>query len=164
MGEIFNEQLEKAKKLSGYNKARASRLLDDLATAYISDNFDGLDKSYYAVKSIRKSLSSAGYSISEIDDYLLQYSYITKTQINKLRNQSIYMNDSCSITPHIENIADKETKRIATDIIIDVLKSKPELLKALKKNMNQSNMQKKFSISNTSMLKSFYEKHKSIID
>ena len=163
MGEIFNEQLEKAKKLSGYNKARASRLLDDLATAYISDNFDGLDKSYYAVKSVRKSLLTAGYTVSEIDDYLLEHSYISKTRMNKLRTQSIYMNDSCSIAPHIENIADRETVRLATDIIIDTLQSKPDLLQALKSGHSRQRIEYKHKIKNVIELQNFYNKYNDII-
>lgn len=162
--EIFNEQIKKAEKLSHYNKSRASRLLDDLATAYISQDFNTLDKSFYAVKSARKSLSSAGYTLAEIDDYLLQYSYITKTQINKLRNQSIYLNDSISIAPHIENIQDKETKIKETDLIIDTLKSNKKLLRALQKNTRQDHISEKFKISNPVLLKQFYEQHKSIID
>lgn len=162
--EIFNEQLEKARKISGYNKIRSSRILDDLATAYISNQFDGLDSSYYAVKSIRKSLLSQGFTVSEIDDYLLEYSYITKTQINKLRNQSIYMNDGISIVPEIENIKDRELKRINTDLIIDTLKSKPALLSALQKNISQQALNKYYNIKNATALKEFYNNNKEIID
>ena len=161
---IFEEQIKKAEKLAGYNKQKACRLLDDLATAYISQDFNTLDKSYYAVKSIRKTLSSMGYTLAEIDDYLLQFSYITNTQIRKLRTQSIYMNDSMSIVPHIENIKDKEQKRIETDLIIDTLKSKPKLLQALQKGLNKSTLLRTYDIHNPTLLQDFYNKHKSIID
>lgn len=161
---IFEEQIEKAKKLSGYNKQRASRLLDDLATAYISDSFDTLDKSYYAVKSARVSLRAQGFTVSEIDDYLLEYSYLTKTKINKLRHQSIYMNDSPAIAPYIENIESRETKRICNDLIIDTLKSRPALLKALQKNMSASNITRDLKVKNATLLINFYNEHKSIID
>ena len=160
---IFDEQLQKAQEIAKYNKLRSSQLLDDLSTAYISNEFDTLDKSYYAVKSIRKSLRSQGYTLAEINDYLLEYSYITKTQINKLRNQSIYMHDSMTITPHIENIADRETKQKATDIIIDTLKSKPKLLSALKRGVSAQYITQKLHVNNSTMLIDFYNKHKEII-
>jgi len=163
MGIIFDEQIKKAEKLSGYNKQKASRLLDDLATAYISDNFDGLDKSYYAVKTTRKMLASMGFTLSEIDDYLIEHSYITKTRINKLRTQSIFMNDSISIAPHIENIADRETEQKVNDIIIDTLKSKPKLLSALKRGVSAQYITQKLNVTNSTMLIDFYNKHKEII-
>ena len=165
MGKYFDEKLSKVSQLAKYNKVKSSRILDDMATAYISGvELKGLDEALSGVFSIRKSLLSQGYTIAEIDDYLLEYSYITKTQIRKLRTQSIYMNDSVSIAPNIENIETKVQKRKETDLIIDILKSKPDLLKALQKGIARTTIESKFKTCNTSKLIDFYNQHKSIID
>ena len=75
MGEIFNQEIEKAKSLS-YNRTRQARVLDDLGTAYLSTDFEGLDKSLLSVKTARKYLSSQGYTQAEIDDFFLQKSLL----------------------------------------------------------------------------------------
>ena len=67
MGEIFDKELEKAKSLA-YSKVRQTRVLDDLGTAYLSTDFEGLDKSLMSIKMARKYLSSRGYTQAEIDD------------------------------------------------------------------------------------------------
>ncbi len=164
MGEIFDKELNKAKKLSSYNKTKAYKLYDDMATAYISDEFDGLDKSLVAVKTAKKALRAKGIRQDIIDDYFLQRSYLSKTVLRQLVNDSIYTDNTVSIAPHIENIKDREQKRIETDLIIDTLKSKPILLSALKRNVSAQYITQKLRIHNATILKDFYNKHKDIID
>ena len=54
MGEKFNNELSKIQNMKVYSK-RKQRALDDLATAYISDSYNGLDESLIAVKSAKKA-------------------------------------------------------------------------------------------------------------
>jgi len=162
MRENFDKELNKIKTI---NKSKSYRLLDDLATSYISAYADNkhLDESLLYVKLTRKYLTSKGFTVAEIDDYLLERSYISKVQLNRLKTESIYMNDSPAIARHIENIQDRLEKKKTTDIIIDHLKSKPELLRALKKGINKSNLNRKYNIENPVLLQKFYAEHKGII-
>ncbi len=162
MRENFDNQLSKLEKMK---TEKRFRLLDDMSTAFISaySSNEHLDKSLMYVKLTRKALLSKGFSLAEIDDYLLEQSYISKRQINRLITDSIYMNDNMSIAPHIENRADKQQEKNVNDLIIDKLKSKPELLEALKRGVSRENLAITFNLKNTTLLKNFYEKHKEII-
>ena len=163
MRENFDKEIEKVKTV---NKSKSFRLLDDLATSYISSYADDkhLDESLLYVKLTRKYLTSKGFTLSEIDDYLLERSYISKTNLNRLKTESIYMNDSTALAKHIENIQDRIQEKNCTDLIIDNLKTKPDLLEALKKGINKSNLNRKYNISNPVLLQNFYNKYKDIIE
>ena len=161
MGEKFNQEIDKIKALKSYSKQKES-LLSDLGTAYISDQFEGLDKSLVAVKSMRKALRAAGYSQQEIEDYLIQYSYITSTLIRKMFNESIY-NEDCSIKNVVE-IVPFHTDYNTTDIIISELKSRPALVKALQAGIHKSNLSRTYGIKDPTLLKSFYAKYENIIN
>jgi len=162
MRENFNMQLSKVEKMKTEQRFR---LIDDLATAFISSyaSNDHLDKSLMYVNLTRKVLLIKGFTLAEIDDYLLEQSYISKRQINRLRTESIYMNDNMSIAPHIENKADRQQEKNGTDIIIDKLHSEPVLLSALKRNVSEAHLRQNLKIKNATLLKNFYEKHKDII-
>lgn len=162
MGEKFNTELNKVQAIKSYNKTK-QRLLDDMATAYISNSFNGLDESLIAVKSIRKALRANGYTAQQIDDFLVEYSYITKSQIRRYYNQSIY-NEDCSIKSNVAQVVANHSDRTTTDLIIDELQKRPALLKALQKGMRADQIQRDFKINNTTLLKNFYEQHKDIIN
>lgn len=163
MRENFDKEIEKVKTV---NKSKSFRLLDDLSTAYISSYADDkhLDESLLYVKLTRKYLTSKGFTLAEIDDYLLERSYISKTNLNRLKTESIYMNDSPAIAKHIENIQDRIQGKNCTDIIIDRLKSQPDLLDCLKRHVNESYIKRKFNINSPTLLQNFYDKNKNIID
>lgn len=163
MGEKFNAELEKIKEISVYNKSKAYSMLDDMATAYLSSEFDGLDKSLLAVKATRKYLIAKGFTRAEINDYLLQRSYISKTSLRKLRLESIY-NEDFSIRYEVENTQAYNETAKPVDIIIDTLKSRPELLACLKHGMKRDTLSKKFNIPNTTMLINFYKEHEQLFD
>jgi len=162
MRENFDKQLSKLEKMKSEKRFR---LLDDMSTAFISSyaSNEHLDKSLLYVKLTRKALLSKGFTLAEIDDYLLERSYISKRQINRLRTESIYMNDNMSITPHIENKADREQEKNVNDLIIDKLQSAPVLLSALKRGVSEAHLRQNLKIKNATLLKNFYEKHKDII-
>ena len=162
MGEKFNNEISKVQTMKIYSKQK-QRALDDLATAYISDSLGDLDQSLIGVKSIRKTLRANGYSQQEIEDYLIQYSYITKTQILKLYNQSIY-NEDLTVKYEVECIPAFHSNKSTTDLIIDALKNRPDLLRALKKDMRQDHISEKFKVNNPVLLKQFYEANKNIIE
>lgn len=161
MGEIFNQEIEKAKSLS-YNKTKQTRILDDLGTAYLSTDFEGLDKSLLSVKMARKYLSSQGYTHAEIDDFFLQKSCLSKTSLRKLRNESIYNEDN-SIRDVVSCIP-FHTDMNTTDLIIEELKSRPALLQALKKGSSRDAIAKTFKLNNTTLLINFYNKYQNIIE
>lgn len=163
MGEIFNTELKRIKEISAYNKSRAYSMLDDMATAYLSTDFNGLDKSLLAVKTTKKLLRSMGYSKSEIQDYLLEHSYITKTRIRKLRIESIY-NEDCTIRKEVENVPMYAETSKPIDIIIDTLKSRPELLSALKRRVNKGTLSDYYHVTSPVLLQNFYDKHKDLFN
>jgi len=165
MREKFDLEIQKAIS-KRYNKKISSRLFDDLATAYISQPAHGhLDNSLQAVKNTRHALAREGYSVAEIDDYLLENSYLSKTQIRKLRTQSIFIEESGSLNPAIENRIANHSDQTTTDLIIDELKARPELLKCISNGMRADNIQRKFpTVTNTTLLINFYNKHKDIIE
>jgi hypothetical protein len=163
MGEKFNTELEKAKKLSKYNQLRASRLLDDMATAYLSTEFNGLDESLIAVKTAKKAMRAQGIPQDVIDEYFLLRP-LSKTRLRELKNESIYTGDSVTVKPVIENRPALFNTATTTDIIIDGIKDRPELLACLQRGMRADNIQRKFNITNTTLLINFYNQHKDIID
>ena len=160
MGQLVNEELEKLSKTKKYSLSK-ERKLSDIATAYISDEFKGVDESLKAVRKMRKALLMAGFSLQEIDDFLIERSYITKKQISNMFNQSIY-NEDCSLIPVVECIP-FHTDKTTTDIIIDELKTRPELLKALQNKVTASNLTRDYKVKNSTLLINFYRKHKDII-
>ena len=115
------------------------------------------------VNSIKKALRANGYNQQQIEDYLIEYSYCSKTRIRKLYNESIY-NEDCSIKKVVECIPAFHTDKSLTDSIIDELKSRPVLLADIKKGMRADNLQRKHKINNTTLLINFYDKHKDIIE
>ena len=162
MGEKFNNELSKIKNMKTYSKVK-QRALDDLATAYISNSYNSLDESLIAVKSMRKALKASGYSTQQIEDFLIQFSYITKSHIRKVYNQSIY-NDDNSLIPPVAMMPAMHTDSTTTDLIIEELKNRPALLKALKENKSRDTIAHTFKINNTTLLKKFYDANKSIIE
>ena len=165
MGEKFNTEIKKAEKLSKYNSYKASKLLDDLATAYISTEFNGLDDSLIAVKTAKKAMRAQGIPQHIIDEYFIERSYLSKTQLRNFVNDSIYTEDeSMRIKPVIELIPAFHTDKTITDIIIDELKSRPELLRALKKGVSKSGLTERYHVTSPVLLQNFYNKHKDIIN
>ena len=162
MGERFNQELEKAEKLSKYNLHKASKLLDDMGTAYISTEFNGLDKSLIAVKTAKKALRAQGIPSHIVDEYFIERSYLSKSQLRTFVNDSIYTEEN-KIHPVIECIP-FHTDYNTTDIIIEELKSRPALLKALHNNCTIRNLEITYKVKNAALLKNFYNKNKSIID
>ena len=162
MGEIFDNKLSKIQNMKKYSLNK-ERMLSDMATAYISDSFNGLDESLKAVHSMRRALSAAGYTLQEIDDFLIERSYITKSQINKMFNQSIY-NDDNSLIASVECVPAFHTDKSTTDIIIEELERRPALIKALEKGMRVDQIQRDFKVNNSTVLKNFYNAHKDIIN
>ena len=162
MGEQFDKELQKAEKLSKYNMSRASRLLDDMATAYLSDEFHGLDKSLVAIKTAKKAMRAQGIKQDIIDEYFLQRSYLSKTQLRQFVNDSIYTGDS--LRPEVENIVALHMSRTTTDLIIDGLHNRPELLSALQRGVQKATLVKTYGMHNPVLLQNFYNKHKDIID
>ena len=164
MREKFDSEIQKALSKS-YNKKLSGRILDDLATAYISQPAHGhLDDSLQAVKNTRHALAREGYSTAEIDDYLIEHSYLSKTRIYKLRTLSIFIEDSNSLQPAIENRVACHSDATTTDLIIDRIKSNPVLWSALQRGTSAQYITQKLNIPNATLLKNFYEHHKDIID
>lgn len=161
MGEVFNKRLEEVSKIKTYSKQK-QRALDDMATAYLQDG-KPLDDGLHIVNSIKKALRANGYNQQQIEDYLIEYSYCSKTRIRRLYNESIY-NEDYSIKKVVECIPAFHTDKSLTDSIIDELKSRPVLLADIKKGMRADNLQRKHKINNTTLLINFYDKHKDIIE
>jgi hypothetical protein len=163
MREQFDSELKRIEKISKYNKDRSIGMLDDMATAYISSNEYGhLDTSLVVVRSTKKLLRSQGFSRDEVNDYMLENSYLSKTQIRKLRLQSL--DDVQYSKEIIDNRPLLHSERTTTDLIIDGLKSRPALLNALKRGVVKQNLTQNYNVANAQLLINFYEKHKSIID
>ena len=161
MGKIVNDELNRLSKMARYTQNK-ERILSDIATAYISDEFTGVDESLKAVRSMRKALRAKGFSLQEIDDFLIQYSYITKSQIRKTYNESIY--DNNNNLKYVVECIPFHTDSTTTDIIIDELKTRPELLKALSKNCSVRNLEITYRVKNAKLLKNFYNKYENIIN
>lgn len=163
MGENFSSELKRVEEINKYSKKRASRMLDDMATAYLSGReHGGLDRSLIAVRQAKKALRMQGFKQDFIDDYFLQKSYLSKTQLKQLMADSIFTGDNGEINPAIEQLQAREERKNVNDLIIDELKSRPELIEVLKKGMRADNIQRKFNLTNTTLLKNFYEEHKEL--
>lgn len=161
MGEVFNKRLEEVRNMKTYSK-RKQRALDDLATAYLQDG-KPLDQGLHTVNKIKKALRATGYSIQQIEDYLIEYSYITKKSIRKYYHESIY-NEDCSLKTVVECVPAFYRDETTTDLIIDELKSRPKLLKALKNDVSKQYLSQRLHINQPALLKDFYAKHKDIIE
>ena len=161
MGEVFNKRLEEAQNMKTYSKQK-QRALDDMATAYLQDG-KPLDQGLFIVNSIKKALRANGYNQQEIEDYLIEYSYCSKARIRRLFNESIY-NEDCSLKKVVECVPAFHTDKSTTDMIIDELKNRPKLLKALQKNSSEANIRQNYGIANSTLLINFYKANKNIID
>lgn len=167
MGKIFDAELNRIKEIQSYNVERASTMLDDMATAYISaSDHGGLDKALAAVRTFKKLLRSHGHTTADINDFLIEKSYISKRRIRELKTESIfYGGDSVTIKEEIMDIKTDYTpdNNNTVDLIISELKSKPVLLEALKKNCSIQYLSYDLNISQPTALKKFYEQYKDII-
>ena len=99
-----------------------------------------------------------------IDDFFIERSYLSKTRLRNILNDSIYTGDSVTIKPEIVNRPALHDDRTTTDIIIDGLKSRPQLLSALQRGLTQSTITEVYKVKNAQLLINFYNKHKDIID
>ena len=165
INEKFNSEIEKIKAIKTFSK-RKQILIDDLASGYLSayaDNECSLDQGLIRIKTMRKMLRAKGYSSDQVNDFIIERAYISKADIRKIFNESIYNFDD-SIRTDVETIPAHFNGQCTTDLIIDELKARPELLKALDNKMDLSNMQKKFRITNVSLLQQFYNANKDIIN
>ena len=160
MGEIFNKQLSKISSLKGYSK-RKQISLDDMATAYIQHD-QPLDIALHNVRKVKKVLKMKGFTQSEIEDFMLEFSYISKTQITKLYSESLYEADG-TIRLEIECIP-FYTDYNTTDLIISELESRPALLKALKNGTTKQGLSANHHVTSPVLLQNFYNKHKDIIN
>ena len=170
MREQFDSELMRIKEISKYNQERASVMLDDMGSAYLYayDNNEHLDKSLLTVRVSRKSLKAKGYAKDFINDYFIQRSYLSKTTLKSLSHESIFLSDE-SLNPMVERCLSKTTiamfdGRTTTDLIIDQLQGKPELLSALQRGISKSGLTERYGVSNPVLLQNFYNKHKDIIN
>ena len=161
MGEIFDKRLEEISKMKIYSKQK-QRALDDLATAYLQDG-KPLDQGLYEVNKIKKSLRATGYSQQEIEDFLIERSYISKTSLRKYYHESIY-NEDYSLKKVVECVPAFHTDKSLTDLIIEEIKSRPKLLRSLKNNASKQYLSQKLNINQPALLKDFYAANKDIIE
>lgn len=165
MREEFDKTLKEIEEIKKYNQYRASAMLDDMGTAFISvSEYGHLDDALKAVRMAKKSLRAAGHDRDFIEDYFLQRSYLSKTTMRQLKNESIYTGDTMTIAPVIENRIASHCDMTTTDMIINELRSRPELLSALRKGVSKQYLDQKFHVGQPETLKHFYNKHKDIID
>jgi hypothetical protein len=161
MGEIFDKRLKEVSNMKTYSK-RKQRALDDLATAYLQDG-KPLDEGLHEVNKIKKSLRATGYSQQEIEDFLIERSYIGKTSLRKYYHESIY-NEDYSLKKVVECVPAFHTDKNLTDLIIEEIKSRPKLLRSLKNNASKQYLSQKLNINQPALLKDFYAANKDIID
>ena len=161
MGEIFDKRLKEVSKMKTYSK-RKQRALDDLATAYLQDG-KPLDQGLYEVNKIKKSLRATGYSQQEIEDFLIERSYISKTSLRKYYHESIY-NEDYSIKTVVECIPAFHTEKSLTDLIIEEIKNRPKLLNALRKKVDKAYLSRDLKIQHPVLLQQFYNANKDIIE
>lgn len=159
MGKIFDEvltQAEELQKLDNYD--RASKLLDDLGTAYINGfEFNGLDKSLIAVRTGKKALRMRGTQAQLVDDFMLERSTLSKTQIKRFLNESLYSTPECQElqAPHIKNNE--------VDQVISEIESRPYLITCLQAGHSRQYIEQTFNLKGVVELQNFYKKHQSII-
>ena len=147
--------------MKGYSK-RKQRALDDLATAYLQDG-KPLDQGLHDVNKLKKSLRSTGYSTQQIEDFLIEYSYISKASLRKYYHESIY-NEDMSVKAHVECIPSFYSDKSLTDLIIEEIQNRPKLLNALKKGTSEANIRQNYNIANSTLLINFYNANKNIIE
>jgi len=165
MRENFDSELNRIKDISTRDQVRASKMLDDMGTAFISvEAYGHLDTSLTSVRVAKKFLRAKGIKQDVIDDHFLEKSYLSKKRLRLIKDDSIYMNDTPMIKPMVESIPALFTEKTTTDLIIDVLKSKPQLLSALQRGTSKQNLDQNYHVLNPTTLIDFYAKHKSIID
>lgn len=161
MGDIFDKRLEEISKIKEYSK-RKQRALDDLATAYLQDG-KPLDEGLHEVNKIKKSLRATGYTAQEIEDFLIERSYISKTSLRKYFHESIY-NEDYSIKTVVECIPAFYSEKSLTDLIINEIQKRPKLLRALKNNASKQYISQKLCIDQPTLIKDFYNANKDIIE
>ena len=161
MGKIFDKRLEEISKMKIYSK-RKQRALDDLATAYLQDG-KPLDQGLHEVNKIKKALKATGYSAQQIEDFLIERSYIGKTSLRKYYHESIY-NEDYTIKKVVECVPAFYTEKSLTDLIIEEIQSRPKLLNALKNKASKQYLSQKLNINQPALLKDFYAANKDIID
>lgn len=161
MNEIFSKRLEEISKMREYSK-RKQRALDDLATAYLQDG-KPLDEGLHEVNKIKKSLRATGYTAQEIEDFLIERSYISKTSLRKYFHESIY-NEDMSFKKVVECIPSFYTEKSLTDLIIEEIQSRPKLLNALKNKASKQYLSQKLFINQPALLQQFYNANKDIIE
>ena len=77
-------------------------MLDDMGTAFISaTEFNHLDKALIAVRTAKKSLRAQGFNNDYISDYFIQRSYLSKTTLRQLRNESIFTGEGAEIKEEV---------------------------------------------------------------
>jgi hypothetical protein len=132
MGEKFNTEIEKIKAIKTYSK-RKQILIDDIASGFLSAYADkdlSLDQGLVRIKTMRKMLRAKGYTPDQVNDFIIERAYISKADIRKIFNESIYNFDD-TIRNDVETIPAHFSGQCTTDLIIDELKRRPELLQAL---------------------------------
>jgi hypothetical protein len=158
----YETKLKELSKMKVYNQ-RKEQQLSDMATAYLATEYKTLDESLKATRTIRKVLRSLAFTNDEINDYLIQHSYVNKDMIKKFYNLSLYGEDG-EIKKDIEKVIAHHTDKTTTDIIIDAIKSRPQLLSALQRGVSKSGLTERYNISSPVLLQNFYAKHKDIIN
>ena len=161
MGEIFDKRLKEVSSMKTYSK-RKQRALDDLATAYLQDG-KTLDQGLHEVNKIKKALKATGYSTQQIEDFLIERSYISKASLRKYFHESIY-NEDCSIKKAVECVPAFYRAESTTDLIIEEIKNRPKLLNALRKKVDKSYLSRDLNIMNPVLLQQFYNANKDIIE
>ena len=161
MGELFNKRLEEISKIKEYSKWK-QRALDDLATVFIQRD-KSLDQGIHEVNKLKKALRATGYNSQQIEDYLIEYSYITKKSIRKYYHESIY-NEDYTIKKVVECIPAFHTEKSLTDLIIEEIKNRPKLLNALKNKASKQYLSQKLFINQPALLQDFYNANKDIIE
>ena len=163
--ENFDSELNRIKDISTRDQVRASKMLDDMGTAFISvEAYGHLDASLTSVRVAKKFLRAKGIKQDVIDDHFLEKSYLSKKRLRLIKDDSIYMNDTPMIKPMVESIPALFTEQTTMDLIIDTLKSKPLLLSALQRGMSSNNLQRDFHVLNPTTIINFYDKYKTLID
>lgn len=161
MGKIFDKRLKEISEIKIYSK-RKQRALDDLATAYLQDG-KPLDQGLHDVNKYKKVLRATGYSSQQIEDFLIEYSYISKASLRKYYHESIY-NEDMSIKAQVECIPALHSEKSTTDLIIEEIKNRPKLLNALRKKVDKAYLSRDLNIKNPVLLQQFYDDNKDIIE
>jgi hypothetical protein len=163
MNEKINNEINKVTEINKYNKQRASKLMDDIATAYLMEDEAGEDTALIKVKGCKKSMRANGVPQHIIEEAML-YRPLSKVRVRDIQLDSIYQGDGVTVHPIVERQPALYDTHTTTDILIDGLKSRPELLSALQRGVRPEHIQHKFHTPHTTLLVNFYSKHREIID